>query len=73
MEQDDYVGWLREESMLAAAGTMAGQFSGSGECSRTPSRTRIRGRAIEKASVWFTAYPDLDDHQARRVVSGYLG
>ncbi len=57
MEQEDYVGWLREESMLAEAGTIAGQFSGIGGMFQNPFANPNPRAAIEKASVWFTAYP----------------
>ncbi|MGO1971814.1 MAG: maltose alpha-D-glucosyltransferase [Propionibacteriaceae bacterium] len=53
----DYVDWLVEESMLADAGKIAGQFSGVGSMWQNPFANPDPRAAIEKASVWFTAYP----------------
>jgi trehalose synthase len=57
MNQQDYVSWLQQESMLADASSIAGQFSGIGEVWQNPFANPHPARAIEKASVWFTAYP----------------
>ena len=73
MDEQDYVSWLRQESMLADASSIAGQFSGTGKVWQNPFANPDPRAAIEKASVWFTAYPDLDDHQARPFLPGDLG
>ena len=56
MEQA-YVEWLRQESMLARGGAVAAQYAGSGGMSQRPFAHSNPRAAIEKASVWFTAYP----------------
>ena len=43
--------------MLADAGTIAGKFSGIGDMWQNPFAHPNPAAAIEKASVWFTAYP----------------
>lgn len=53
----DYVSWLQEQSMLAGAGAVAAQFSGSPGMWQNPYANPNPHAAIEKASVWFTAYP----------------
>ena len=53
----DYVGWLQQESMLARGAAVASQFAGSGGMSQRPFAHSNPRAAIEKASVWFTAYP----------------
>ena len=63
--EQGYVEWLQRESMLARGAAVASQFAGSGSMSQRPFAHSNPRAAIEKASVWFTAYPDLDDHQAR--------
>ena len=55
--QKDYVSWLQEQSMLAGAGAVAAQFSGSPGMWQNPYANPNPRAAIEKASVWFTAYP----------------
>jgi trehalose synthase len=57
MDEQAYVDWLREQSMLAGAATLAGQFSGTGGMWQNPFANASPRRAIKKASVWFTAYP----------------
>ncbi|HLT61636.1 MAG TPA: maltose alpha-D-glucosyltransferase [Microlunatus sp.] len=52
-----YVAWLREESMLGDATAIAGQFSGLGSMWQNPYAHPDPRAAIDKASVWFTAYP----------------
>jgi trehalose synthase len=52
-----YVSWLQQESMLARGGAVASQFAGSGGMSQRPFAHSNPRAAIEKASVWFTAYP----------------
>lgn len=52
-----YVAWLREESMLGDATAIAGQFSGLGSMWQNPYADPDPRAAIDKASVWFTAYP----------------
>ena len=56
-DNPEYVEWLVEESMLADAGKIAGQFSGIGAMWQNPFANPDPRAAIEKASVWFTAYP----------------
>lgn len=53
----DYVAWLREQSMLDDARRLASQFSGQGSMWQNPYANPDPRRAIETASVWFTAYP----------------
>ena len=57
MDEQDYVSWLRQESMLADASSIAGQFSGTGKVWQNPFANPHPAGAIGKASVWFTAYP----------------
>jgi trehalose synthase len=52
----DYIGWLQQESMLVLGGAVASQLAGSGMSQRQFAYSNPRA-AIEKASVWFTAYP----------------
>jgi trehalose synthase len=56
-EEKDYVRWLKQESMLADASTIAGQFSGIGGVWQSPFATPNPTAAMGKSSVWFTAYP----------------
>jgi trehalose synthase len=56
-ENPEYVDWLLEKSMLSDAGTIATQFSGQGSMWQNPFAHPDPRAAIEKASVWFTAYP----------------
>jgi trehalose synthase len=52
-----YIDWLQQESMLARGGAVASRFAGSGGMSQRQFAESNPGAAIEKASVWFTAYP----------------
>ena len=52
-----YVSWLAEQSMLADAIEFGRQFSGQGSMWQNPFANPDPRAAIEKASVWFTAYP----------------
>jgi trehalose synthase len=52
-----YVSWLAEQSMLADSVEFARQFSGQGSMWQNPFANPDPRAAIEKASVWFTAYP----------------
>src|SRR5215213_8011616 len=54
---EDYVGWLQRESMLADASQIASQFSGIGSVWQSPYANPDPRTAIDKSSVWFTAYP----------------
>ena len=54
---DAYVQWLTEQSMLTDAYEFAKQFSGQGSMWQNPYANPDPRAAIEKASVWFTAYP----------------
>ncbi|MCW2811272.1 MAG: treS [Friedmanniella sp.] len=56
-DNPDYVTWLTEQSMLADATEFAKQFSGQGSMWQNPFANPDPRAAIEKASVWFTAYP----------------
>ena len=53
----DYVKWLTEQSMLADATSFVTQFSGRGSMWQNPFANPDPRAAVEKASVWFTAYP----------------
>jgi trehalose synthase len=53
----EYVDWLVEESMLSDATSMARQFEGLPSMFQNPYANPDPRSAIEKASVWFTAYP----------------
>jgi trehalose synthase len=52
-----YVGWLVERSMLEDAKRYARLFSGQGSMWQNPFANPDPRAAIQKASVWFTAYP----------------
>ena len=52
-----YVSWLLSQSMLADANTISRQFSGQGSMWQNPFANPDPRAAIEKTSVWFTAYP----------------
>jgi trehalose synthase len=56
-EDEDYVRWLQQESMLANASAIAGQFSGIGGVWQSPFAIPNPAAAMGKSSVWFTAYP----------------
>jgi len=56
-EEGDYVGWLEDQSMLADAGRISGQFSGVADVWRSPFATPNPSAAMDRSSVWFTAYP----------------
>jgi trehalose synthase len=56
-EREDYVRWLQQESMLADASTIAGQFSGIGAVWQSPFANPNPTAAMRKSSVWFAAYP----------------
>jgi trehalose synthase len=56
-ENEAYVNWLIEQSMLGDASTFAKQFSGQASMLQNPFANPDPRAAIEKASVWFTAYP----------------
>ena len=49
--------WLTDQSMLVDATEFAKQFSGQGSMWQNPFADPDPRAAIEKASVWFTAYP----------------
>lgn len=52
-----YVQWLVGQSMLADADVLSRQLSGQSSMWRNPYARPDARRAIETASVWFTAYP----------------
>jgi trehalose synthase len=53
----EYVEWLVEESMLQDANRLASQLSGQGSMWQNPYAHPDPRAALERASVWFTAYP----------------
>jgi trehalose synthase len=53
----EYVEWLVEESMLHDANRLATQLSGQGSMWQNPFAHPDPRAAVERASVWFTAYP----------------
>jgi trehalose synthase len=57
MDEQAYVQWLRDQSMLEKAGTTAGHFSATAGTSHNPFAIPDPRAAITSASVWFTAYP----------------
>jgi trehalose synthase len=57
IDEEDYVSWLQQESMLADASRIVGQFSGIGGVWQSPFANSNPTAAIGKSSVWFTAYP----------------
>jgi trehalose synthase len=57
MDERAYVQWLRDQSMLEKAGTMAGRFSATAGTSHNPFAIPNPRAAIASAAVWFTAYP----------------
>ena len=56
-DNPDYVTWLVEQSMLADATEFGRKLSGQGSMWQNPFANPDPRAAIEKASVWFTAYP----------------
>jgi len=52
-----YVDWLLQESMLTGASAAAGELSAAGGLMHNPYGNPDPKRAVEKAPVWFTAYP----------------
>jgi trehalose synthase len=57
IERDDYVSWLQQESMLADASRISGQFSGIADVWQSPFATPNPTAVTRKFSAWFTAYP----------------
>jgi trehalose synthase len=53
----EYVEWLVEQSMLSDANRLASQLSGQGSMWQNPYAHPDPRAALERASVWFTAYP----------------
>jgi len=53
----EYVEWLVGESMLSDANRLASQLSGTGSMWQNPFAHPDPRAALERASVWFTAYP----------------
>ncbi|HET6550798.1 MAG TPA: maltose alpha-D-glucosyltransferase [Solirubrobacter sp.] len=53
----EYVEWLEAKSMLCDANRLAGQLSGQGSMWQNPFAHPDPRAALERASVWFTAYP----------------
>jgi trehalose synthase len=54
---DAYVKWLVEQSMLHDAQALATQLSGQGSMWQNPFADPDPRAAVERAAVWFTAYP----------------
>jgi trehalose synthase len=52
-----YVSWLNNQSMLADANVLASQLAGQGVMWQHPYANPNPTAAIERAGVWFTAYP----------------
>jgi trehalose synthase len=52
-----YVAWLTENSMLHDANLLARQLAGQGSMWQNPFAQPNPRAAIDRASVWFTAYP----------------
>jgi trehalose synthase len=53
----EYVEWLVEQSMLSDANRLSSQLSGQGSMWQNPYAHPDPRAALERASVWFTAYP----------------
>ena len=56
-DNEHYVSWLVDQSMLADATEFARKFAGQGSMWQNPYANPDSRAAIEKTSVWFTAYP----------------
>jgi trehalose synthase len=56
-DNEHYVSWLVDQSMLADATEFARKFAGQGSMLQNPFANPDPRAAIEKTSVWFTAYP----------------
>jgi len=56
-DNEHYVSWLVDQSMLADATEFARKFAGQGSMWQNPFANPDPRAAIEKTSVWFTAYP----------------
>lgn len=52
-----YISWLKRQSMLATAVTLARTYSGKGAMWQNPYAKPRPRAAVKKASVWYTAYP----------------
>jgi len=52
-----YVDWLEDQSMLSDANALGRQLSGQAGMWQNPYAHPNPRAAVEKASVWFTAYP----------------
>ncbi len=57
IEQAKYINWLKEQSMLYHAATLARKLSGKGIQWRHPYALPQTEQLLKTASVWFTAYP----------------
>ena len=73
IEDDDYVSWLQENSMLTNAERIAGQFSGIASVWQTPFANPNPAAAIGPSSVWFTAYPPSMITKPGQTFLGTLG
>ena len=63
-----YVEWLEEQSMLHDAQKVARQLAGSHTMWSNPYAHPDPRAAVQRASVWYTAYPLSHDHRARPVL-----
>ncbi len=57
VDNAEYMRWLVNESMLSDANHLAWQLSGQGSMWQNPFAHPDPRAAVERASVWFTAYP----------------
>lgn len=56
-EVRDYTAWLEERSMLKEGAVLSAEVSGQGVQWRHPFAAPQTDEIVERASVWFTAYP----------------
>ncbi len=68
-----YVDWLRNQSMLGDANTMARQLSGQASMWQNSYARPNPRAAVERSPVWFTAYPPVLHHQRRAVLPFRVG
>ncbi len=69
----DYAAWLEGRSMLSEASSLAAKVSGSGGQWRSPYALPQSGAFLDKASVWFTAYPNATITNKGESIIGLLG
>jgi len=71
--KETYINWLEEQSMLHEAGQLSKQVSGSGIQWQHPYAMPQTEKVVERASVWFTAYPPSTITRAKQSVLQALG